>query len=674
MMRAFPRNHLPACGIFILAMSAMSPRLEAAAAAQVTNPIARIARVFDPKLVKVEDRLTWLGTQISSYAVHCEHPLKVGLGYRGGRIRPGDPDPLITLDLGANYPLENIFLVPAQREFTGDSGIFPKRFSIEVSATEDFAQRTLVYTTGRIPHPSPDGIPVQFVANAEGRYVKLTVHEGHNKGSNDLFGLSEVVVISKDGVPVSLGARVQTVGSLNVPGIWCPAALVDGRTPLGIWQNGEKPGLDPGDAVMVASPDEITIWTVHLDAPAALDRLILFPFQVNRSFEASVFPDAFSVHLLDPAGEEEVEVYQWSNPLLGSSHMTPMVIPLGGRTARSVQIRASRAWTMGDRNLHALSEIEVWSGGHNLALGQGAFRESAGITTPVSALTDGFSSEKRIIPIGVWLQQLNERGRVERELMDLRSIQRQLASRSELNATWGSAVILGLTFLIPVFIVERRRLMSRDQLDQIRKRIASDLHDDIGSNLGSISLIARTARKDLARLHGPEEIAEDLSEVETIARESSLAMRDIVWLLERRQDSIGDLFQRMNETAERLLREIRYTLECESTKTAAKLSLDAKRHLFLFYKEAIHNVLKHSQADQVSIRLMDVDDKLALEILDNGVGIPLDHDQQPTTVHKLEDRARVLEGILQIATSKDSGTCVRLLVKRSNLTHQPSLS
>jgi signal transduction histidine kinase len=234
-----------------------------------------------------------------------------------------------------------------------------------------------------------------------------------------------------------------------------------------------------------------------------------------------------------------------------------------------------------------------------------------------------------------------------------------------LNATWGSAVILGLTFLIPVFIVERRRLMSRDQLDQIRKRIASDLHDDIGSNLGSISLIARTARKDLARLHGPEEIAEDLSEVETIARESSLAMRDIVWLLERRQDSIGDLFQRMNETAERLLREIRYTLECESTKTAAKLSLDAKRHLFLFYKEAIHNVLKHSQADQVSIRLMDVDDKLALEILDNGVGIPLDHDQ---------DRARVLEGILQIATSKDSGTCVRLLVKRSNLTHQPSLS
>jgi signal transduction histidine kinase len=235
-------------------------------------------------------------------------------------------------------------------------------------------------------------------------------------------------------------------------------------------------------------------------------------------------------------------------------------------------------------------------------------------------------------------------------------------------------VILGLTFLIPVFIVERRRLMSKEQLDQIRKRIASDLHDDIGSNLGSISLIARTARKDLVRLHGPEEIAEDLGEVETIARESSLAMRDIVWLLERRQDSIGDLVQRMRETAGRLLREINFTLECESNKTASKLSLDAKRHLFLFYKEAIHNVLKHSHANRVSIRLWDEDDKLALEILDNGVGLPINNEARPATVNKLEDRARVLDGLLQIASSKETGTRIRLLVKRSHLTSHPALS
>ena len=354
--------------------------------------------------------------------------------------------------------------------------------------------------------------------------------------------------------------------------------------------------------------------------------------------------------------------------------MVPMVIPLHGRIAGSIRIIAKRPWIMGDRKLHALSEIEVWSGGGNLARDRSISREHAGQSATITSLTDGYSSDRQIIPVGNWLGQLRERSRLERELASLRAIQRQLASNSELNATWGSAVILGLTFLIPVFIVERRRLMSKDHLEQIRKRIASDLHDDIGSNLGSISLIARTARKDLVRLQGPEEIAEDLDEVETIARESSLAMRDIVWLLERNHDSIGDLVQRMRDTASRLLREMDYKIECESSKTAAKLSLDAKRHLFLFYKEAIHNVLKHSRANKVSVRLWDEDDKLALEIIDNGIGIPTLDNNRPATVNKLQDRARVLEGVLQITSSKGNGTHIRLFVKRSHLTHQPALS
>lgn len=659
-------------GILSLTAFAMPSRMDAAPPAQVTNPIARIARIFDPQLVKVEDRVSWLDSKISTYSQHCEYPLKVGLGYRGGRSNPGAPDPTVTLDLGAEYPLESIFLVPAQREFLEDSGIFPKRFTLELSNRADFAQRTILFTSGNVPYPQPNGVPVMFKARDTARYVRLTVQEGHNKGTSDLFGMSEFMVISK-GEPVSFGARVDTVGGLDIPGIWYPEALTDGRTPLGIWQNGGKPNHTPGDAVVVSDPNESTSWTIKLEQTSPLDRIVLFPYQVNRSFETSVFPESMTVRLESEDGKDGETVFEWTNPLPGASHMTPLVIPLNGKSAGTVRLTATRPWTMGDRRIHALSEIEIWSHGRNLAKNLPVLRENRGMTATIASLTDGYSSEKEIIPVGIWLSQLQERGRIERELASLRPVHRQLASQSELNATWGSAVILGLTFLIPVFIVERRRLMSKEQLDLIRKRIASDLHDDIGSNLGSISLIARTARKDLVRLHGPEEIAEDLGEVETIARESSLAMRDIVWLLERRQDSIGDLVQRMRETANRLLREVSFTVECESTKTASKLSLDAKRHLFLFYKEAIHNVLKHSHANRVSIRLWDEDDKLALEIVDNGVGIPSKDGQTPTTVNKLEDRARVLDGNLQIATSKDSGTRVRLLVKRSHLTTHPAM-
>ncbi|RPJ33979.1 MAG: hypothetical protein EHM17_08300 [Verrucomicrobiaceae bacterium] len=657
-----------------LAALCLPAKAETPALAQVTNPISRIARLFNPQLVKVEDRMDWLGNQISSYAKRCEYPLKTDLGYRGGRIGSGDADPSITLDLGDDMPVQQIFLVPPQREFLEDSGIFPKRFTLEVSKRADFSKSTVIFRTGESDYPQPEGTPVLFhCKDTMARYVRLSVHRGHHRESEDLFGLSEFVVISQ-GEPVSFGATVETAGALNLPGLWHPAALVDGRTPLGIWQNGGGPDRNPGDAVMVEEPGTVTTWSLELGESAPIDRVVIFPYQVSRSFETSVFPEMLSIELENGDGSAGITVFEWTNPLPGSSHMAPLVIPLHGKITKTLRLKATRAWIMGDRRLHALSEMEVWSDGVNLAKGQPVSREHGGQPETVTTLTDGYSSERQIIPVGQWLHQLRERSRIESELANLRSIQVQLASDSELNATWGSAVILGLTFLIPVFIVERRRLMSKEQLDGIRKRIASDLHDDIGSNLGSISLIARTARKDLVRLQGPEEIAGDLSEVETIARESSLAMRDIVWLLERKQDSIGDLVVRMRETAGRLLREVDFTLECESTKTAAKLSLDAKRHLFLFYKEAIHNILKHSKADRVSIRLWDEDDKLALEITDNGVGLPVADRKVPVPVNKLQDRAHVLDGLLQIVSATGDGTRIRLFVKRTHLTHHPAMS
>jgi signal transduction histidine kinase len=351
-----------------------------------------------------------------------------------------------------------------------------------------------------------------------------------------------------------------------------------------------------------------------------------------------------------------------------------MVISLHGKSAKFVRIHATRPSVIGERKVHALSEIELWSQGKNLALGRPVQREYGGASTTVMSLTDGYSSEKQIIPAGTWLYQIRERDRMERNLALLRADQRDLAANSELNATWGSAMILSLTFLIPVFMVERRRLITKGNLDQIRKRISADLHDDIGSNLGSLSMIARTAHKQLAKLHGPAEIVTDLVEMETIARESALAMRDIVWMLERQQDSIGDLVQRMRDTAGRMLREIPYTLDCDLTKTAAKLSLEAKRNLFLFFKESLHNVVKHSKAEHVAIRFWDEGNQLALEVFDQGIGIPLNAEGQPVVVRKLEDRARLLAGHLQITSSKDGGTRIRLLVKRSQLSSQSAMS
>lgn len=635
------------------------------------NPISKIARLFDARLVEVEERVVWLDRRLSTYSRLDPIPLRFSLGYRGCRMDPRAADPAIAIDLGASKEIDAIYLVPAQREFIGDSGIFPKRFTLEASNDEQFAQRSVIFSSGASPYPPPESVPQFFRGKGSARYIRLSVQEGHQKGKQDLYGLAELVVISKN-EPVSFQASVTTSGDLNVPHVWFPQALVDGQTPLGIWHNGTHVGDDRGDLARADASNEYCVWSIPLPAAAPIDRVVIFPYPLHRSAQTRVMPQSMELRLATENPNHEVRVWEWETQLPGGEHPTPTVVPLAGQFAKSVVLISKKPWQLGDDRIHAVSEIEVWSGGRNLAAGITATRTFQGTTLPINSLTDGSSGERKIIPVDQWFKQLHDRGSMERELASLRPLHRQLASRSELNTTWGAAVLMGLTFLIPVFIFERRRLMSREQLDLIRKRIASDLHDDIGSNLGSISMIARTARRDLVRMNGPEQVADDLNEVETIARESSLAMRDIVWLLERRLDSVGDLVQRMRETANRLMRDIEFHLDCHSEKTAARLSLDAKRHLFLFYKESLHNILKHSHASVVNVRIWDEDDQLCIEISDNGIGVPQDPGQRPAAMTKLEDRARLLRGTMQVSSAKNQGTHIRLAVKRCYLTSNPS--
>jgi len=631
---------------------------------QTFNPIGQLARVFNKELVTIEDRVRWLDNRLSTLADYSDEEFRTGMGCRAGRLKPDSPDPSVVLDLGKEYPLSNLYLIPAQKESGNSPSLFPRKFTIELSNRADFGQRMILFTTGTEAYRATNDKLVRFAARgAAARYVRLTVHEGHIQGGSDIFALSEIIAIS-DGDPVSFGATVTGDGILDVSGIWSPQYLTDGRMPLGIWQTAKTTPKN-GDAVYVTQDDPVVSWRFELGETAPIDRVVLFPHLVSQVVDSLVLPDKLTIEVERPDGPPHVT--EWSNPLPGSVQSTPLVMPMHRVMGHAVKVTATTPWRMGDLSVQGMSEIHVRSQGRNLANGKLVIRRHAGKDAEVTTLTDGLNANHQVLTVATWLNQLHERLQLENELNGLRPIYHEKAAESELNATWGSAIMLGLTFLIPVFIVERRRLINRHQLETLRKRIASDLHDDIGSNLGSISLIARTARKDLVRLDGPEEVAEDLGELEVIARESSLAMRDIVWLLEQRADSIGDLVQRMRDTANRLLRNVEYSLDCDSCKTATRLSLDAKRHLFLFYKETIHNIFKHSKATRVSLRLWDQDENLLMEVCDNGVGFDTKSTTRSSPVHKLEERAKALSGQLDILSIPTKGTSIRLTVKRSLL-------
>ena len=650
-----------------LFLAGVTPLLNAAqrsnGEAQSTNPISRMARIINPSLTELETRIQFLNGRIREMAPYSPKPVKQEFGWRSIQLNDSEEKPTLTVDLGEVYPLSDIYVVPSLPPFGETRRLFPLRLSIEAARNEDFSDARLLYKTSEESYEPQDGYPLRApTRDLDARYVRLTVDLGHSRGTHSISMMSELMVLS-GGQPVSLSAKTEATGSMDSPFQWNPQYAVDGQSPLGIWQAGDWDRSRGQLLELENSSDEVT-WQFDLGASHPLDRASFFPFELPEVGGTCALPAVMKVAVTDTPEPDDSSFVSCS----GGETFSPASVALRGRKGRYVTIRGSVPLNMGDLHLAAISEIEIWSLGINLVSGKTPTLSVGGKSLEASEeLTDGRANGLEIIPVGNWLDQIYERKAIEEELTSIRPLYQSLVAESEINATWGASVAIGLTFLIPVALFERRRLVSKKQIDSLRRRIASDLHDDIGSNLGSISLIARSAKRDLERSQTPETIAEDLDEMETIARESSLAMRDIVWLLERKQDSIGDFVERMRNTADRLLRDMTFEMTCKSNRTALKLTLEAKRHLFLFYKEALHNILKHSKAKNVRVLIYDNRDSLIMEVADDGIGLPVDKAGKAAAVKKLSDRASVLDGRLTVNSATGMGTTLRLEVKRANL-------
>lgn len=201
--------------------------------------------------------------------------------------------------------------------------------------------------------------------------------------------------------------------------------------------------------------------------------------------------------------------------------------------------------------------------------------------------------------------------------------------------------------------IERRHALERE-----RMRIASDLHDDVGSNLGSIALLSRDVER---RATADPSVAEDLSEISRLAQETSESMRDIVWFINPDEDTVGKLLLRMKDVAANLLGGIRFVFEAPDTLASTRLTPQFKRQFFLIYKEALHNICKHASAAKVVIRLRTEAGRLWLEIQDDGVGFVEGKTGHGHGLANLRRRAAECRWTLEISSEPGRGTRIRLV-------------
>ena len=198
--------------------------------------------------------------------------------------------------------------------------------------------------------------------------------------------------------------------------------------------------------------------------------------------------------------------------------------------------------------------------------------------------------------------------------------------------------------------VYRYRVSQLLQLERLRTRIATDLHDDIGANLSQIAILTELARRDPAR--GSLEV------VSAIARETVEQMSDIVWAVNPRHDRFEAMLHRMRRYAEETLGGVNIELGFERGGLAADFSIpiEARRPLYLVFKEAITNAARHSGASLVTVRFELGRGSLHMTITDDGRGFDLQAPRDGEGVSSIGNRVRGLGGTVAWDSAPGRGT------------------
>lgn len=214
-----------------------------------------------------------------------------------------------------------------------------------------------------------------------------------------------------------------------------------------------------------------------------------------------------------------------------------------------------------------------------------------------------------------------------------------------------------------------RRLL---EIERIRARIATDLHDDIGSGLTRIAILAEVAVRQIESLHAnapdPGTAGELRSarsaegavhRVGVIARELVDTMTDVVWSIDPRHDAVVSFTRRVRAVALELCeaRDITLSFTTDAAVDAVRLGPELRRNLFSVTKEALTNVVKHTQCTAVTITLAVEHGRIKLTVSDNGSGFDEENRRsEGNGLLNMQRRMQRVGGTLTIESTPGSGT------------------
>ena len=217
-------------------------------------------------------------------------------------------------------------------------------------------------------------------------------------------------------------------------------------------------------------------------------------------------------------------------------------------------------------------------------------------------------------------------------------------------------------------IRHRQRAELQRAAEAERSRIARDLHDELGTGLTEVSLLASAGIGEFRSVGGSND------HFRVIAEKARALVSDldvIVWAIDPKRNSLQSFADYLGSYAEELLAasrivcRLRIPIECD----AVSLTGTARHNLFLAIKEALHNVIRHASATEVELQMTHFDNRLEIVIADNGRGFDWNAIRHGHGLTNIRERLAALHGQCQIESQPGKGTTVKCALP---LPHDPS--
>jgi ligand-binding sensor domain-containing protein/signal transduction histidine kinase len=233
---------------------------------------------------------------------------------------------------------------------------------------------------------------------------------------------------------------------------------------------------------------------------------------------------------------------------------------------------------------------------------------------------------------------------------------------------WWFLALLTLLAAGLIYVIYSYRLKRLLELEKVRTRIATDLHDDIGASLSKIAILSEVVHQRIAPVApNSVEINQPLEEIAGTSRDLVDSMSDIVWAINPERDHLSDLLQRMRNLAGEMteIADIGLRVHSSGVETVGEMALgaDMRREIYLIFKETINNLVKHAACDMVEIEFRRESDQLIISVKDDGKGFDTSANGNGNTATRggnglpnMRRRAANLGGSCEISSEIGKGT------------------